>query len=847
VRNLNRILPGLDSYRGRYAYLAFLAGLALMTIALIGWVRTQHISQTQIEAITQRTHTASLLTDAQTQLNLLENHLQRFVIEPTQSEINEIHSLQMILGSTLDSLSGSLVNVSAGQSSQVSSLLAKNQQLASQAELLIEVRGDIERWFPAARLMQVEMMPRNETIMGELQNMLQESETGLSLQDRLQAMEILTVLRRDWLGVVEEMHQFLAYRLGIVISSPQAGNENHHDNMLFFAKRVETHLQKLKAFSAEVDFGIDMPARIERLENEYKLWINASNQVVVLMDNSDWRRDQQLLRDSIDPILRQMRDALSVIDLSLDKASASEITRLTETTEQLSASIFSIALMGILMILVAYLYINRNLLLPIAQTAQALKEEAKGTLDVKPPPADLRETRDLVEAFNEMRSQVHQRQRYLDHIAHHDALTQLPNRVLFRDRLEHALAIALRGETQVGLMFLDLDQFKQVNDSLGHLVGDELLKRVAERLTSLVRNSDTVARLGGDEFAILLEGINSREDMSLLAKKILRIIEQPLKLDGQELRISVSIGIATAPHDDVSAEYLIRDADAAMYEAKRQGRAAYHFFSGELTYRASENLQRENQVRKAAEQGEFTFHFQPVVDSRSGELFCFEALMRWQHPSRGLLYPDDFLTVMDETGVIGTVIDPLLKQAIAFQQEQFLLRGESVGIAINLSVRLLNDQTFRQMLLERLIAHDFLPGSLILEITEDILMQDLVEADVFLRQLKTLGTRIAIDDFGTGQASLSHLRQFPFDLLKIDREFIRNVDADSNDASLVKAMIQLSHAFGIKVVAEGVETEAQLDFLRQQDCDYIQGYLISVPNHAEHPFQLEEYLPLFAV
>ena len=558
-----------------------------------------------------------------------------------------------------------------------------------------------------------------------------------------------------------------------------------------------------------------------------------------------WRHDLQLMRENIAPILSGMRERLSQIELQLDRDSASDITNLTQTARKLSESILGIALIGMLLILAAYLYIHRNLLIPIAQTAHALKEEARGAVDVRAPPARLRETRDLVEAFSEMRRQVHQRQRYLDHIAHHDALTQLPNRALFRDRLEHALAIALRGETKVGLMFLDLDQFKQINDSLGHLIGDELLRTVAERLVSLVRNSDTVARLGGDEFAILVEGIAQRDDMSVLAEKILRVVEQPMVLDDQQLQISVSIGIASAPHDDISAEYLIRDADAAMYEAKRQGRGDYRFFSAEMTSKATEALQMENQVRQAAEAGEYTFHFQPIISGVSGELFGFEALLRWQHPTRGLLYPDEFMSVLDQTGVISSIIDPLLEQAIEFQHEQHLQHGEKVTIAINLSVRLLNDVRFRKQILERLISHDFLPESLILEITEDTLMQDLVEADVFLQQAKTLGARVALDDFGTGQSSLSHLRQFPFDYIKIDKEFIRNVDTDANDASLVQAMVQLGHAFDIQVIAEGVESEPQLEFLQSLGCDYLQGYLIGVPNHADHRIELTQLTPLF--
>lgn len=839
------IIPGLDSYRGRYAYLSLLAVIALMAIAYIGWSHVSKTSHSQIQAISQRSHTAGLLLDIQTQLNRLENHLHRLLLDPSLGDTQEANTMLSELDARLHSLSNSLQDVSPRQASLASSLLADCKALNREVTQLVEIRKEAERWFPAMRLMQDEMYPSHKLLLGELQELLHEMEAGVTTETTLEAITLIRGLQSDWLSMVEEMHHFVTYRFGVIVGDSQFDVPDYRSNIDYFSQQVLTKIDALRLHYSKGAIDSAKIEYIDRLMAHASTWISASEQVFIAMEKKVWRHDMQLMRESITPIMVRMRERFSLIDLRLDNDSVSDITQLTQTAKQLSESILSIAVMGILMILAAYLYINRNLLQPIAQTAYALKEEARGAVDIKPPPADLRETRDLVDAFNEMRRQVHQRQRYLDHIAHHDALTQLPNRVLFRDRLEHALAIALRGETQVGLMFLDLDQFKQVNDSLGHLVGDELLQTVAERLISLVRSSDTVARLGGDEFAILVEGLTTREDMSLLAKKILRVVEQPMMLADQELRISVSIGIATAPHDDVSAEYLIRDADAAMYEAKRQGRAAFCFFSDDLTSKASESLQRESQVRQAAEKDEYIFHFQPVVDSQTGELFCFEALMRWQHPTRGTLHPIDFLSVLDETGVIGSVIDPLLEQAITFQREQYLQRGEKIAIAINLSVRLLNAPTFRRQLLERMIAGDFYSNSLILEITEDILMQDLAEAEVFLQQLKTLGARIALDDFGTGQASLSHLRQFPFDFLKIDREFIRNADADSNDASVVLAMIQLAHALGIKVIAEGVETESQLTFLQELSCDYIQGYLIGVPSHANHRVELTQLTPLF--
>jgi diguanylate cyclase (GGDEF)-like protein len=836
------LIPGLDSYRWRYAYISLLACLALLSIAYLSWSQFSRATESQISAIAQRTQAAGLLVEAQSRLNLLENHLQRIVIESRSDDIMVARQTNRELNEQLRQLSDFL---GSAAEDLTKNLLADSRQLGGEVEQLLQVRQDVDRWFPAMRLLQDEMYPTNQEMLVELQNLMQEARQGLTPAQHLVVMEEIVTLRRAWFGMVQEMHHFIVYRFGMFAGNTPLESTDYSANIGNFAVGLAEHIANLRRIYSEEGIGLDSSERMDRLEALHQRWSRASKQVILAMENAVWRRDVQLMRENITPILASMRERLSLIDLWLDQDSASHITHLTVMARKLSESILSIAMIGMLLIFAAYLYINRNLLKPIEQTAHALKEEARGATDVRPPPVRLRETRDLVEAFSEMRRQVHQRQRYLDHIAHHDALTQLPNRTLFRDRLEHALAIALRGETQVGLMFLDLDQFKQVNDSLGHLIGDELLRNVADRLISLVRNSDTVARLGGDEFAILVEGLTQREDMSVLAKKILQVVEQPMVLDGQQLQISVSIGIATAPHDDISAEYLIRDADAAMYEAKRQGRAAYCFFSGELTSRATEALLLENQVRQAAERGEYTFHFQPVINCISGELFCFEALLRWNHPTRGILYPDEFLSVLDQTGVITTVADPLVEQAVAFQQDQHQQHGKKVSIAINLSVRLLNDTGFRKRILERLIARDFLPNSLILEITEEILMQDLVDADVFLQQAKTLGARIALDDFGTGQSSLSHLRQFPFDFLKIDREFIRNADTDANDASLVQAMIQLAHAFGIQVVAEGVESESQLMFLQSLDCDYLQGYLIGVPNHAEHKYELSALMPLF--
>ncbi len=827
-------LPGFGSYRGRYAYFALMSMIGLITVAYIGWEYVNRTSRIQVANIEQRAMTAGAVADTQELLNHIDNRISRIITEPRESEIEDINREFSRLNIALLHLEKSLPHTTNGSTAvSVQELHLDARRLLAATIELVEVRTDMERWFPAMRLMREQMLPHNQAVLSELDTILTEVREALELEDQLEAINAISSLRHAWNSMVSELRLLVANRFGVFSSEASVGMRSRMVNIGYYAEEIPGYLQILRTMVDSDRLGFIGPEALDVLDRHHRDWVNASNQLIVLLDNPGWRVDLVILSESIDPMLEQMRQRLSALDLELDKQSAQDITQLTKTARTLSSSILGIAFFGILLITFAYIFLNRTLLRPIAETAMALKQEAQGVLDITPPPASLQETANLVEAFNEMRKQVHMRQQHLDHMAHHDALTRLPNRVLFRDRLEHALKIAAREGRLIGLMFLDLDRFKQVNDSLGHLVGDELLKIVAERLRALTRESDTVARLSGDEFAVLVEGINERDDMVPLAEKVLDALEQPIEIAEHELRITVSVGIAMAPLDDVVADNLIRDADTAMYSAKQQGRAAYRFFTDEMTHVVAESLQLENEIRSAVENGEFLFHFQPVVSLRNGELYCCEALMRWQHPEKGLMAPEVFLDVLDDTGLITSIIDRLLDQASNHREELSKKLGREVAVSVNLSARLMNDPGFCRGLLKRLVARDFPLGSLVLEITEDTLTRELAEANEFLQQVKNLGAKIALDDFGVGQASLSHLRQFPFDLVKIDRDFISNVHSDSNDANLVRAIIQLAHAFGMQVVAEGVETEQQLAFVRAQGCDYIQGYLVGVPADSE--------------
>ncbi|WP_419608302.1 putative bifunctional diguanylate cyclase/phosphodiesterase, partial [Thiolapillus sp.] len=435
-----------------------------------------------------------------------------------------------------------------------------------------------------------------------------------------------------------------------------------------------------------------------------------------------------------------------------------------------------------------------------------------------------------VEAFSEMRRQVWKRQQGLDHLAHHDPLTQLPNRLLFMDRLEHALSIARRHNKMVALLFLDLDNFKQINDALGHFAGDELLVNVARRLQKVIRKSDTVARLGGDEFAILLEDIGQKAFARNVALKILKELQSPLEIGSQQYHISGSIGISIAPYDDNQPEDLLRDADSAMYEAKRCGKNNYHFFSSELLQRVSRQLDLEHRLRDAALKKEFLFHYQPIVDAGTGQLIAVEALMRWQPENGPLIYPDEFMETMKSQNLdlSRKVTEHLFAQVDDLQEHVLNEYGIRLRVSINMAPSALRDPSRHSGVITTLRRLKY-PSPITLEITEDTLLEDLATVRALFSELRQLGIPLVLDDFGTGQSSLNHLRSYPFDSIKIDREFVRDISSDEDDAILVKAITQLAHSFGMKVVAEGVETEAQRRYLINIGCDYLQGYIISKP------------------
>jgi diguanylate cyclase (GGDEF)-like protein len=413
----------------------------------------------------------------------------------------------------------------------------------------------------------------------------------------------------------------------------------------------------------------------------------------------------------------------------------------------------------------------------------------------------------------------------LSRLANYDTLTGLPNRYLFRDRLEMAMRKASRSDTRIGLMFIDLDNFKTINDTLGHTLGDDLLRSVAERLRNSVRAGDTVARLGGDEFTVIVEPIEEAREAGAVAQHIMSAASRPVSLAEHEICATASIGIAIYPDDAADADALIRHADTAMYRAKSQGRNNYQFFTSDMNALAQERLLLETQLRAAVDSGAFALHFQPQLDLRSGAISGFEALLRWPRAAGEPVAPTRFVPVLEENGLIVRVGEWVLHQACQAAVRLRGATGQRLSIAVNISAKQFHKAGFAQIVRSALREAGLPPDALELEITESALIEAQNSLGTML-ELKTLGVRLAIDDFGTGYSSLAYLKRFPIDRLKIDRSFVRDVTTDHDDAVITQTIIAMAHSLGMPVVAEGVETREQLAFLRAHGCDQIQGYLL---------------------
>ena len=420
-------------------------------------------------------------------------------------------------------------------------------------------------------------------------------------------------------------------------------------------------------------------------------------------------------------------------------------------------------------------------------------------------------------------------QERIQYLAHYDSLTGLPNRILLADRMKIAIGNAARYSKRLALLFVDLDRFKLVNDSLGHEIGDKLLKVAAERMQSTIRHIDTISRLGGDEFIVLLSQIAAAEDAARVAEKLIAAVSQPYRIEEHELLLTASVGISIYPDSGTEANSLLRNADASMYSAKEAGRNRYRFYSEDLTSRVTERLSLERDLRRAIERDEIFVVYQPQIELATRRVIGAEALMRWRQPGRGLVLPASFIPVAEDSGLILPLGEHILRESCVQARQWCDRYGFDVGVAVNISAVQFRQKDFTEVVLRVVADTGISPRCLELEVTESVVMQGVESAAEKLRILGAHGIKIAIDDFGTGYSSLSYLRQFTVDRLKIDQSFIHDLPDNADAEAIIRAIVAMGRSLGLHVIAEGVETEAQAQFLQSIECDESQGYLYAKP------------------
>lgn len=821
---LHHRLPGTDSYRGRYLYFVAFALIIFSLFTYSSWKQITQASQITKENIINRNKNNATLNAIINQIPAIKVQIYQYSLDPLlHTEIQTNHSITQFIELI------SQLDISAFDDFDPIELnnfiIQIPIQLHEKMIDLIAIRSNTGLWIPSTRIMSEQLLPLNNDIQQTLNAMIEDTD-DLDIDSLLLKNELLQI-KATWIAIVSEFRLIAANRFGFFGTAPQ-GMDSRQKNLDIMLTRLQQQLHILEPLLAGDQHEFIRDIYYHKLLNDTAAWTDIHGEAIALIKQKDWRKDIGIL-ERIEDLLDSFNKTFIALRAELNKQSISDIKKLNDINQSLSFFIIMMSALALFLSIIGYLIFDRNILQPIARTTRALLMQSQGVSHELNLKSKASETRNLVEAFNQMSEQIRQRETHLDFMAHHDALTRLPNRLLFNERLEHALTLLQRSQKKLAIMLLDLDRFKMINDTLGHLFGDKLLQEAAKRLLNCMRSQDTVCRLGGDEFSILVENISDAKEIEVFSKKIIDLFRQPFYIDDQEVHISTSIGIAIAPLHSNQPSTLIRYADIAMYQSKNLGGNQFTWFNNSLINAEQSIIHFENQLRNAIIQNQFEIHYQPLIDTQDSTFLSCEALLRWRHPERGLLYPGEFIGILENSEILYELTCWLIGETQKFQAGIGQRFSVMPTISINLPALIFQQKNYREKIFKLLTSQVQAVEHCVIEVTEDTLISDITNTSLCLNKLHQQGFKIALDDFGTGQSSLSHLRAFPIDIIKIDKEFIRHVDSDENDANLVSAIISMGHDLDIRVIAEGVENSSQLEFLTARHCRFIQGFLFSKP------------------
>ena len=709
----------------------------------------------------------------------------------------------------------------------VESLITNFESLRNETTYLMRVREDNELLYPAMAIMVDDMLPINVGFYTAASLAMEEFELAGNFDA---TYRLFTDIRHQWSRMISIFRVYAANRTGI-FGDPESGLVAQSANLEVYHKDIMAKLRALEKLRLAKKLDLQAAISLKQMLELAPKWHSYYQQVVSINASDQWRVDLAMVRESIRPLLSNIRSDLLKLDRHLERSAAKDVGKWANVAESVTLSFWTLAIVAMFFIIVGYLSFARGVLRPIALVAKALKAESKGEQQLHLPVVRTTETQNLVAAFSEMRKQVHERQMQLEHQALHDALTGLPNRKFLINHLINEIHHAAEHGERLALLMLDLDRFKEINDTLGHNVGDQVLVRAGQHLLNIMAENGVVARLGGDEFAFVLSDIKLHQQAVVLTQEILYMLEKIEAVEDYKIYVGGSIGIVFYPEHGQDAHTLIQRADVAMYEAKKNS-TRYAFYDINQDEYSISRLTLVRDLRNAIDTHNLELFFQPKTDVATGLVVGVEALLRWRHPELGTIPAEKTIQIAEQTGLIKPltlwVLDTAIHQCALWQDQ-----GTEIRVAVNLSALNLHDVGLARTIVQRL-EHWHVPAhKLELEITESVMMGDLWRAVEVLSELDSMGIRIAVDDFGTGFSSLAYLKRLPVDELKIHKSFVMDMVGNENDEVIVRSTIDLAHNLGLEVVAEGVQDQPTLDRLQKLGCDTAQGYLFSAALSAE--------------
>lgn len=818
------------SIRKQYLLIALFMAIVVLSYTWYSGIWVQRTGQSSIQQIEKRIDVAELTHKLRRAFINADNALNLFLLAPTKASQNKFNA-------ELDHAQALVAKVFKTDWVQHNSIRPKIKDLASlltkvktASAHVMKVRQDVNLLYPALQFANGDMLDLSRNFIAQSDIAIRYYRQFKHLNTRQSKVRDLLIDIRDrWQRVINAYRIFLINRTGGLY---ETATMRQVDNVEFYYASATGLLDKLEKYNRGDKLALEVSSAIDSLQRIAPHWYTSFKKVVAIYNQGKWRADIPLINNNINPLFSAVYDKLDLLDTQLKQSSDMDVVGQARVSSAIINSQWGMAFFVLAIGLLSYIILELNFIRPIAKVARGLKAEAKGTDMIELPDVQAAEIRDLTDAFRELRQQVHSRQLALEHIALHDSLTSLPNRTLLMDRLNQSIIVAQRRKSSLALLMLDLNRFKEINDTLGHQTGDALLQQVGERLRNVLRDSDTVARLGGDEFAVLLPNVSDTNALRIAAA-IHERLEKVYEVYEHSLYVGVSIGVAVFPQHGESSESLLQHADVAMYIAKRSN-SGITLYDLERDKHSVSHLSVLSDLRGAVENEEFILQYQPKLDMRDSSINGAEALLRWRHPERGLIMPDDFINVAEQTGLIKRLSNWVLDTAIRDCQ-QMHQKGHLINISVNMSVWDIQDPNIGLNVTQKLEKWRLPAEYLTLEITERVMMAEPERARQALMQLENMGVQVVIDDFGTGFSSLVYLKQLPVSMLKVDKSFVIDMMRDENDAAIVHSIIELAHNLGLQTVAEGVENDQTWSWLRTWDCDYAQGYYVS------HPLSLAEF------